>query len=254
VANGFIKLNRKLIDSVSFKNSELLHVWIFLLLDANHGESKVPVGNQVITVKPGQMITSRKRISEQTGIQESKVERLLITLKTEQQIEQQSFTKYRIISIVNWNTYQNSEQQSEQQMNNKRTASEHIKECKEDKEVKPLPQKARKAPSGDHQLFISYWLYAYKKIIKEDGYVSGSDQKAIKAMLKTLKVGRIILCAAYFLLDEDEWLEGKKTISMLQTKIGGMPHHQKMDMDKMRELQIIPQVGIGISDWKFWEV
>jgi hypothetical protein len=153
---GWIKLNRKLIDSLCFKDSEILHVWVFLLLDANHGPSKALVGNQTVDVNPGQMITSRKRIAEYTGIQESKVERILTFLKTEQQIEQQSFTKYRIISICNWHLYQNDEQQNEQQVNNKRTANEHIKEGKEDKEGKDF----KTFPSSDDEdsgseIFIS---------------------------------------------------------------------------------------------------
>lgn len=39
-------------------------------------------------------------------------------------------TKNRLISIVNWNEYQNSEHQNEQQVNNNWTTSEHIQECK----------------------------------------------------------------------------------------------------------------------------
>ena len=39
-------------------------------------------------------------------------------------------TKNRLISIVNWNEYQNYEHQNEQQVNNNWTTSEHIQECK----------------------------------------------------------------------------------------------------------------------------
>ena len=95
-----------------------MHIWIYLLLDAVHMETEILIGRQVIILQPGQIVTNRMTIAAKTGIQESKVERILKKLVSEQQIEQQKFTKYRIISIVNWLPYQQSEQQSEQQIQN----------------------------------------------------------------------------------------------------------------------------------------
>ena len=45
-------------------------------------------------------------------------------LKNEHQIEQQTTSQNRLITIVSWNEYQKSEQPFEQQVNNKRTTSE----------------------------------------------------------------------------------------------------------------------------------
>ena len=39
-------------------------------------------------------------------------------------------TQNRLVSIVNWNEYQNNEQQIEQRVNNEWTTNEHIQECK----------------------------------------------------------------------------------------------------------------------------
>jgi len=82
------------------------------------------INGRVITVMPGQILTSRKSLSAKTGVQESKVERILKLMQNEQQIEQQGTTKFRVISILNWHEYQSTEQQTEQQMNSKRTADE----------------------------------------------------------------------------------------------------------------------------------
>ncbi len=55
----------------------------------------------------------------------------------EQQIEQRKTTSNRLISILNWNEYQNTEQQTEQQLNNDRTTGEQqLNTLKEDKELK----------------------------------------------------------------------------------------------------------------------
>lgn len=118
---GWIKLNRKLLDNpIITKDAVHLAVWIYLLLNAEWQEGA--------RLKPGQLITTRKKIAEQLNISESKVYRTLNELQTEQQIEQLSTSQGTVISIVNWNKYQKGEQQTEQrteqQVNSDRTASE----------------------------------------------------------------------------------------------------------------------------------
>jgi DNA-binding transcriptional MocR family regulator len=106
------------------KDSDHLAVWIYLLLNATHKEYAVIFGGKKIILQAGQLLTGRKSISSKLKINESKVQRVLKTFEIERQIEQQTSTKNRIVSIVNWSSYQESEQQNEQQVNNKRTTSE----------------------------------------------------------------------------------------------------------------------------------
>jgi hypothetical protein len=120
-----IKLFPKLIDSSFFRISEHVHLWIYILLMANHKEAKMIVNGVKMTVFPGQFVTSRPKMAADTGIQESKIERILKTFKSEQQIEHRNLITSRLITVTNWNAYQNSEQQSEQQMNTVRTPFEH---------------------------------------------------------------------------------------------------------------------------------
>lgn len=124
-AEGWIKLHRKLLDNpVTMKDTDHLAVWIYLLLNASHNEHSALFKGEKIILKPGQLITGRKSIALALHINESKVERILKSLKSEQQIEQQTSSKNRLISITNWEFYQQSEQQNEQQVNNKRTTNE----------------------------------------------------------------------------------------------------------------------------------
>jgi len=99
------------------------------------------LGGKPIKCKPGQFTTGRKQLSEETGISESKIERILSNFeKIEQQIEQQKTSVNRLISILNWQDYQSIEQQIEQQVNSDRTTSGQrvntLKELKNDKNVK----------------------------------------------------------------------------------------------------------------------
>lgn len=118
-------MHRKMLDNpVVWKDSDHLAVWIYLLLNATHKDMDVLFKNKRITLKPGQLITSRKSIAKKMDISESKVHRVLKMLEIEQQIEQQTSNKNRLITIVGWNEYQSCEQQIEQQVNNNRTTSE----------------------------------------------------------------------------------------------------------------------------------
>ena len=123
---GWIKLHRKMLDNpIVCKDSDYLSVWIYLLLNATHKNYDVMFNGERKTLIPGQLITGRKIIAEKLNIKESKVERILKLFKSEQQIEQQTTTRNRLITILRWNDYQQSEQQNEQQVNNKRTTNGH---------------------------------------------------------------------------------------------------------------------------------
>lgn len=139
--NGFIKLYRKTLENpVVCKDSEHIAIWIYLLLQATHKGYETMFEGKVIELKPGQLITGRKVISQFVTTSDSKVQRVLKTFEIAQQIEQQTTPRNRLITILNWQEYQSSEQQTEQQVNNKRTTSEQQlntnKNVKNDKKVK----------------------------------------------------------------------------------------------------------------------
>lgn len=129
----YIKLYRKLLENqVIFKDNDHLALWVHLLLTVNWKTGKGYLGGDLIELKPGQNIYGRKALSDKTHISESKIERILKRFESEHQIEQQTSSKNRLITIVNWSSYQNCEQQNEQQVNNKWTTSEQQVDTKEE--------------------------------------------------------------------------------------------------------------------------
>jgi hypothetical protein len=131
--NGWVKVHRQLQDSSFYEDSQAVHLWIHLLMSANYKAADVPIGHQVVHVKTGQFLTGRKKLARVTGIAESKVQRVLKMFEKCHMIEQQTFNKYRLISIVNFEQYQTTEQQmhikstrDEQQVNTNK--KERIKE------------------------------------------------------------------------------------------------------------------------------
>lgn len=122
---GWISTYRKILENpIVCKDSDYFAVWMYLLLNATHKESPAIFNKKKIILKKGQLITGRKTIAEKFDISESKVQRILKTFEIEQQIEQQTCSRNRLISIINWNEYQQSEQRIEQPVNNERTTNE----------------------------------------------------------------------------------------------------------------------------------
>lgn len=137
---GWIKLHRKTFENpIIMKDKDYLTVWIYLLLHATHTEYDTIFKGKRITLQKGQLITGRKTISEKLDISESKVQRILKTFENEHQIEQLTNSQNRLISILNWELYQQTEQQDEQQVNNERTTSEQrVNTNKNDNNVKNI--------------------------------------------------------------------------------------------------------------------
>ena len=123
--SGWIKSHRKMLDNpIVCKDSDHLAVWMYILLHATHKEYQVVFAGEKILLHPGQLITGRKSISDKFNISESKVQRILKSFENEQQIEQQSSNKNRLVTVLSWVDYQDSEQQNEIPVNNKRTTTE----------------------------------------------------------------------------------------------------------------------------------
>ena len=169
--SGYIKLHRKILENpIVMKTPDHLAVWLYLLLNATHKGYDTMLEGQRITLKRGQLITGRKAISKALKINESKIQRLLKMFESEQQIEQLTNPRCRLISILNWNEYQYDEQQIKRQVNNKRTLYNNVKNDKN-------------KYSAD---FEEFWTLYPKKVSKKKSYTS------YKTALKTANHQKIL--------------------------------------------------------------
>ena len=126
--DGWLKLYRSILDSAVFQDAEVLKVWIWLLCNVSFEQHDTVCYGKVIHLKPGQIATGRKKIAQCTDLNENKVYRALTVLKSLGNIEIKATNKYSIITVVNWDKYQEENGKrtsSEQQMNSKQTSEEH---------------------------------------------------------------------------------------------------------------------------------
>ena len=147
--DGWLKLYRSILDSAVFQDAEVLKVWIWLICNVAFEQHDTICYGKVITIKPGQIATGRKKIAQCTDLNENKVYRALTALKSLGNIEIKSTNKYSIITVVNWDKYQEEngkrtscEQQTnskttteEQQLNSKTTQHKNGKNGKKEKEI-----------------------------------------------------------------------------------------------------------------------
>lgn len=131
--DGWLKLYRSILDSAVFQDAEVLKVWIWLLCNVAFEQHDTICYGKVIHLKPGQIATGRKKIAQCTDLSENKVYRALTALKSLGNIEIKSTNKYSIITVVNWEKYQDENGKrtaNEQQTNNKTTAEEQQDDSK----------------------------------------------------------------------------------------------------------------------------
>lgn len=128
---GWVKLWRSIENNPRRKDPEWLSVWVDFLTRATHAAHDVVFDGKRRTLLPGQMITGRKSQSIRTGVNPSKIYRIWETLKIEHQIEQLAGVTSSLFTILNWDKYQSSEQQT----NSDRAAGEHKQEGKEVRDI-----------------------------------------------------------------------------------------------------------------------
>ncbi len=134
---GWVKLHRRILDNPIHLKGEWFSIWIHLLLLASHDDHSFIWNGQSQVIKSGQLLTGRKELAKQCGVSESMVERVLKYLEIEHQIEQQKTTKYRVITILNWDKYQTKDTKSD----NKRTTDEQQADTyKNDNKVKKVKE------------------------------------------------------------------------------------------------------------------
>ena len=116
--NGFIVLQRKIIKWEWWDNPNVAHLFLHLLLSANYEEKQWH--GQII--KRGQLITGLKKLSENTGLSVRIIRTCLKRLKSTGEITNQSTNRFRIITIIKYNDYQDKKEKPTSKMTSKLTS------------------------------------------------------------------------------------------------------------------------------------
>lgn len=198
---GWIKLHRSITESSVFEDSEVLKLWIWILCNVAYNDHDVVYLGKVIHVKSGQIVTGRKKISQQIRMTENRVYRALKILKDLGNINVDSNNKFSVITIINWSKYQGEIYKlnigitaTQQQTNSKLTANQQqnhsesttnkqlantTKEYKEYKEGEEYKEKERFALSGVAGNGIQYSVIDGEKYDSDGSEINEAGLKVI---------------------------------------------------------------------------
>ena len=113
---GWVKLHRKILESDMYQqlNAKQKVVLFTLLLMANHKPRKWEWQGKIYELQPGQMITSLETIRKKCGkdVSVKTVRSALLKLEKWGFLANQSAKTGRLITIINWYSYQNETQET----------------------------------------------------------------------------------------------------------------------------------------------
>lgn len=168
--NTYILLARSLLESEVFASQKMLKIWIWCLLKANYKDKKVPItigrGESIVEVKRGQFLFGRFRAEEELFIDGSTIYKIMKKLEQLGNISIKSSSHYSIVTILNYDSYQNpdnykvttDEQPSNSRVTAKEQPSNTTKKEKKDNNIKNYIQWRDNSKDQNYIYIVNYIL------------------------------------------------------------------------------------------------
>lgn len=132
---GYIKLHRRFTRWSWYSDPNTARVFVHLLLTASWEECEF----RGYKIKPGQVVTGRRKLAKDLKMSERSVRTALEHLKSTHEITIKPTHNFSIITIENWGKYQIIESNRPTNRPTNAPTTDHIKESKEYKEVGGQP-------------------------------------------------------------------------------------------------------------------
>lgn len=156
----WLKLYVKFLEWEWYKDTNTKSMFLHLLLTANRKEARW----QGIEVKRGQLITSLKSLSEKTGLSISQVKLTIDKLKRTNEITNESHSNYRLITLKNYDRYQENNKQPDKRTTNEQQTDD--KRATTIGEGKRLDIKKERRNTYDEN-FEKFWNLYPNKVAKQ---------------------------------------------------------------------------------------
>lgn len=252
-----MNLHKQLLDWEWFKNSNMVHVWIYFLLKANYQDDKW----NGFVIPRGSLVTSLDKISRDTDIPIQKVRTCIKRLKSTGEITIKSTNKFSIVTVCKYDYYNLHENKTNKQtnrqtnkqlttdkknnnINNKLLSSKEDASCEnrtcdknvtiEDKKNIDVKSNNTDINTEEHKslnarardVFIEY----YNSINENEYYWKAKDAGSMSSILNAIKNGRKrkgldnsddnVLNALRFLLESisDQWILSNLSVSIIFSK------------------------------------
>lgn len=151
MCEGWIKSYRSILEWEWWGDHNTTILWIYILHAVNYEPKKW----QGKIIEPGQLVTSLGHLAEQTGLSIMAVRTALNKLILTGEIEKKTTNRYTLVTVRNWEKFQDKAT-SKQQTNNKQTTTTKEVKKERNKDIKTYDQN-----------FDQFWEQYPRKISKE---------------------------------------------------------------------------------------
>lgn len=133
--SGWIRLHRKMLDCPKLCMSSYLSVWVYILLNVQFSPIEIWFAKEKITLAAGQGVFSLNDVCKDMNIPKTTMYRVVRWLEEERKITTQNSNKGTLITVCNWEKYQNREAINENDSPNENTRNERGTEVGNERET-----------------------------------------------------------------------------------------------------------------------
>jgi hypothetical protein len=191
--DGWVKIHRSLLDHPLWTENEFSkgQAWIDLIAIANHSPSVIHRRGIRVEILRGQVGQSYRSLAERWKWSTWKVQKFMDFLVSEDMIcklnnDTQNETVSTLITIVNYEKFQETQTQNNTQTKRKTTQNKNVKNEKNKEE--PLATSLLAilpVPDNPAQQFVRWWAYAYTVVLKRKYKISwGNDVACANEVLR----------------------------------------------------------------------
>lgn len=207
---GWIKLHRAIRKNWIWEDPLKLKWWLDILLQANHQERKILIGNEIVLIERGSFHTSTVKLSERWSVDRKTVKKFLELLQKDNMITLKTSKKGTTLKISNYKDYQAfSEPQKDKGVDNSMDNSvptpspdksqispnkvdtnkneeelkneNNDKEGEEGEEITPPSPPPLSIPTKYHKLILDQWSdVAYRTWFMDSEIVENGKELIIK--------------------------------------------------------------------------
>ena len=270
--SGWVKTYRQLAEWEWYQDSQMVHLLIHLIIEANHADLKW----RGITIKRGQLLTSRKKLSVETGISEQSIRTCLDRLQSTNEITVRSTNLNTVIAINKYDIYQANETEINQPTNQRSpsqttndqptTNQPTNKNYKNDKKDKNNIVGVKKTPATLHTVCKNLFIEKFRQLFGEEYYWEAKDGANLNPIIKKIKFNRekkempiddeSISVAFSLFLDSitDKWLLENFSIPNINSKFNEIISQAKNGRTKQQntrpspsELEAAVEIGMALA-------
>jgi len=182
--NGWVKLHRDFLNWEWYGNVNTKVLFLHLIISANHEDAKW----QGVIIKRGQLLTSVAKLAKEVGLTVRCTRVALSHLKMTNEVTSQSTASFTIVTLKNYEAYQQSDKPNDKRVTNQRQTDDNKQECKNEKNITVL-NTVHKSKDLRVDAIIDMFKTKFQKlpVDKKPRFIAYTFSKAIRTFISKVE-------------------------------------------------------------------